>query len=83
MIELGVITDEISLDLERALKIISELGVYKVELRTVWDKNISEVNDIEAEEINKLLRKYNVRVGAIGSPYAGTSQMAGIAEKIH
>jgi len=69
MIELGVITDEISLDLERALKIISELGVYKVELRTVWDKNISEVNDIEAEEINKLLRKYNVKVGAIGSPF--------------
>lgn len=69
MIEVGVFTDEISLDLKRALEIISELDVRKVELRTIGDKNISEIDFTEAEEINKFLRKYNVSVGVIGSPF--------------
>lgn len=69
MIEIGVFTDEISLDLKRALEVISRLEIHKVELRTIGDKNISEIDFSEAEEINKLLRKYNVSVGVIGSPF--------------
>src|SRR5262249_30233184 len=37
---LSVVTDEIDQDLARALDVAAELGVDRVELRTLWGKNV-------------------------------------------
>lgn len=58
MIESGVFTDEISLDFDRAVRIASELGVNKVDVRTIGDKNISEIDEIEAQEMMKIGRAH-------------------------
>jgi len=73
MIESGVFTDEISLDFDRAVRIASELGVNKVDVRTIGDKNISEIDEIEAQEMMRVLRKYGCKVGTIASPFGKCS----------
>lgn len=67
--KLSVITDEITQDLGHALEIASkEFGLNYVELRTLWDKNIINLDEKELAEVQKLLRKYGLRVTDIASP---------------
>jgi hypothetical protein len=44
---LGVITDEISEDLDMPLAVARELGVQHVELRAVWKKNLMDLKERE------------------------------------
>jgi len=63
----GVITDEIHMDLEEALKVAKSLGMTHVELNNVWDKPIA---DFTAEDISRakgLLDTYGLRVHVICS----------------
>jgi len=73
MIEPGVFTDEISLDFDRAVRIASELGVNKVDVRTIGNKNNSEIDEMEAQEMMRVLRKYGCKVGTIASPFGKCS----------
>jgi sugar phosphate isomerase/epimerase len=63
--KLGVITDGINMDLEKALQVMNEFELEQAELQFVWDK---EVGDHSAEEISKmksLLDKHGVKVVCI------------------
>lgn len=69
MLKLGVITDEISHDLEQALKVMKEIGAEYAELRGVWGKNIMRQSDEEIREVRRLLMKYGVPVSVLATPF--------------
>jgi len=63
--KLGVITDGISMDLEQALKVMSEHGMQWAELQFVWDKEIGDHTPEELTKMKGLLAKYNMNVTCI------------------
>lgn len=68
MFRLGVITDEIDADLERALAVARELGLREVELNGVWGSNIVQLSPGELDRVEALLQGAGVRVCALGTP---------------
>ena len=67
--QLSVITDEISQDFEHALHVAAqEFGLRHVEIRTLWNKNIVNLDAKELAETHRLLQKYELKVTDIGSP---------------
>jgi sugar phosphate isomerase/epimerase len=66
---LGVISDEISQDLDHACYVIAkEWGLHFVELREVWGKNLQVITDAQIAEAQKILAKYSLQVTDISSP---------------
>jgi sugar phosphate isomerase/epimerase len=63
----SIITDQISMDLETALKLAKENGFDCVELHGVWDKTIEDCNDEEVTEIKRLLTKYEMSVSNLAT----------------
>jgi L-ribulose-5-phosphate 3-epimerase len=68
-LKLGVITDEISQDLDHALAVARELGLQFVELRMMWDRNLMDLKQDEMKEARRLLTKYGMKVTDIASPF--------------
>lgn len=67
--KVSVITDEITQDLGHALEIASqEFGLAYVELRSLWKKNIINLDEKETAEVRRLLQKYGLQVTGIASP---------------
>jgi sugar phosphate isomerase/epimerase len=67
--KLAVINDEITQDFEKACKIASqEFGLHWIELRSMWDKNVTELSDQQLSEAKKILKTHNLRVTDIASP---------------
>ncbi|MGI4831260.1 MAG: sugar phosphate isomerase/epimerase family protein [Janthinobacterium lividum] len=68
-LRVGVISDEISQDLDHACYVIAkEWGLHLVELREVWGKNLQVISDAEIATAQKILAKYNLQVTDISSP---------------
>jgi len=66
---LAVINDEITQDFEKACQIVSgDFGLHWIELRSMWNKNVTELNAKEVDDAKKLLEKYKLRVTDIASP---------------
>jgi L-ribulose-5-phosphate 3-epimerase len=66
---LAVINDEITQDFEKSCEIASkDFGLSWIELRGMWGKNITELNDKEVAEARKILAQHNLRVTDIASP---------------
>ena len=71
--KLSIITDEITQDFGHALEIASqEFGLGFVELRTLWNKNIINLEEKEIAEAQRLLRKHALQVTDIASPLLKT-----------
>lgn len=68
VLKLSIISDEISQDLEHALKVIKELGAEYVELRTLWNRYVVELTDSEFSEAVSLVKRYGLNVSHICSP---------------
>jgi sugar phosphate isomerase/epimerase len=67
--KLSVITDEISQDFGHALEVASkEFGFGYVEVRTLWKKNIINLDAKEISEVQRLLKQYDLKVTDIASP---------------
>lgn len=67
--KISVFTDEITHDLGRALEIASgEFGLGYVEIRGMWNKNITTLDAKEIAEARRLLEKYKLRVSSIAGP---------------
>jgi sugar phosphate isomerase/epimerase len=68
-LKLSVITDEITQDLDHALEIASrEFGLVYVELRTMWNKNVINLDEKETADVRRLLKKHELQVTDIASP---------------
>jgi sugar phosphate isomerase/epimerase len=66
---LSVINDEITQDFEKACQIISvDFGLRWIELRSMWDKNVTELSAKQIEDARKILVEHKLRVTDIASP---------------
>ncbi len=66
---ISVIDDEIAQDFDHACFVASrDFGLSWIELRSMWDKNVTELSAPQIGEANRILAKYNLRVTDIASP---------------
>ena len=66
---LSVINDEITQDFDKACSIASkDFGLNWIELRGMWNKNITDLDSQEIAEARRILEKYKLRVTDIASP---------------
>lgn len=66
---LAVINDEITQDFERACSIVAhDFGLHWIELRSMWDKNVTELSEKQLEDAKKILVAHDLRVTDIASP---------------
>jgi len=66
---LAVINDEITQDFEKACQIVSgDFGLRWIELRSMWDKNVTELSAKQVEDAKKILGERKLRVTDIASP---------------
>ncbi len=67
--KISVITDEISQDFGHACEVASQqFGMGWVEIRSLWDKNIVNLDAKEIAEAGAILKRNNLRVTDIASP---------------
>ena len=67
--KIAVINDEISQDFGHACEIASQkFGMQWMELRSMWNKNVANLDANELSEAQRILKKNNLRVTDIGSP---------------
>lgn len=62
---LGVVADEISQDLARALDVARELGADEVELNTLWGKPVTDLDADETRLVDEMVRARGLRVGVV------------------
>jgi hypothetical protein len=66
---LAVINDEITQDFEKACGIVSgDFGLHWIELRSMWNKNVTELEPKQIEESRKIIAAHKLRVTDIASP---------------
>jgi sugar phosphate isomerase/epimerase len=66
---LAVINDEITQDFEKACQIVSaDFGLRWIELRSMWNKNVTELNAKQIEDAKKIVEEHKLRVTDIASP---------------
>ena len=66
---LAVINDEITQDFEKSCQIVSgDFGLRWIELRSMWDKNVTVLSAKEVEDAKKILDDHKLRVTDIASP---------------
>ncbi|HDR68747.1 MAG TPA: sugar phosphate isomerase/epimerase [Bacteroidaceae bacterium] len=82
MIEFSAFADEVTTDFEEQLKFLSSEKVQFIEIRFVDGKNIMDLNEKELSRVRELLKKYRIRVSAIGSPVGKVSLEVPISEHI-
>jgi len=65
--QLGVVTDEISADLQLALDTAKSWGIEHVELHSVWGTNICHLSDADLSRVLHIVRRSGVTVTNIDS----------------
>jgi sugar phosphate isomerase/epimerase len=67
--KLGIINDEVSYDLEDALRFLKSYGLSWIELRELWqeDHYITALNKKELRRVKDLLEKYQIKVSVIAT----------------
>jgi L-ribulose-5-phosphate 3-epimerase len=66
---IAVINDEISQDFDLACSIVArDFGLEWIEIRGMWNKNVSDLGADDVERARKILEKYKLRVTDIASP---------------
>ena len=66
---LAVINDEITQDFEKACSIAAnDFGLHWIEIRGMWDKNVTELDAKQIEDARKILAEHKLRVTDIASP---------------
>lgn len=68
MFKLGIITDEVYQDFEKALLFAKEYNLECVELRSAWEKNPFQYDEDDFKKIGELLKKYEMPLICISSP---------------
>ena len=67
--KLAVINDEITQDFEKACQIVSaDFGLRWIELRSMWNKNVTELDAKQLTDAKKILEEHKLRVTDIASP---------------
>ena len=67
MFKIGVVTDEISVDLVEAIEVAKSWGLRYIELHNVWGKNICDVDHATLSRIISIVKKSGMTVTNIDS----------------
>jgi L-ribulose-5-phosphate 3-epimerase len=65
--KLGITTDEVSQDLEAALRFAQEFGLKWVEIRNIWNQYVTDVTLEDARKAKALLEKYQIKLSVLDS----------------
>jgi len=66
---LSVINDEVSQDFDHACSVAArDFGLHWIELRAMWNKNVTDLDTNQLAEARRILKKYDLRVTDIASP---------------
>ena len=65
MTKLGVITDGISREFERALAVMNEFGLTQAELQFLWDKEVGDLSDAQLDKAQRLVAAHEVEVSCV------------------
>lgn len=79
---LSAFGDEIAVKLHDQLAVLTELGIGCLELRTVWGKNVLDLDDEEARKVAALCADTGVVVSAIGSPIGKSAIDGAMSEEV-
>ena len=66
--KLGIITDELTDDFEKALDFISSQSLAYCEVRQLWKRNVLKLSQEELERAKHLIEKHRLKVSEIASP---------------
>ncbi|HUA82562.1 MAG TPA: sugar phosphate isomerase/epimerase family protein [Bryobacteraceae bacterium] len=66
--KLGIITDELTEELNEAAEFISSYGLHYCELREMWGKNIMNSPQADLDRARKVISDHRLQVSDIGSP---------------
>ena len=67
--KVAVINDEISQDFDHVCHVVAnDFGLQWIELRAMWNKNLTELDAAQIAEARKILAKYKLSVTDIASP---------------
>jgi len=66
--KLGIITDELTDDFEKALDFISSQSLAYCEVRQLWKKNVLKLSQEELDRAKHLIEKQRLKVSEIASP---------------
>src|ERR1700688_954543 len=67
--KVAVINDEISADFDHACYVAShDFGMKWIELRSMWNKNVMDLDANQIAETQRILKKYDLQVTDIASP---------------
>jgi sugar phosphate isomerase/epimerase len=66
--KLGIITDELTEDFEKALDFISSQSLAYCEVRELWRKNVVKLSQEELERAKQLIERHRLKVSEIASP---------------
>ncbi len=69
---LSAFGDEIAPDLQEQLKLLNELNIHYLDLRSAWGKNVLAFDADETGRVKRLCGEYGVKVACIGSPIGKT-----------
>lgn len=83
MFKIGIITDELTQNLEQALSFASSKGLDCFELRSAWEKDPFEYTDDDFAEIKRLSDKYSLPLVSISSPFYKCSYFDAEVRKKH
>ena len=64
----AVITDEFTQDFESICKVAAEMEIPALEVRTIWDKNIVDLDDEQVAEVGRLAKAAGREIVSIVSP---------------
>ncbi len=78
MLKLGVITDGISRDFEKALAVMREFGLTQAELQYLWDKEVGDLSDAQLDKAQRLVAEYAVAVSCISRHIFGGLALGGL-----
>ncbi|HUU30371.1 MAG TPA: sugar phosphate isomerase/epimerase family protein [archaeon] len=62
---LGIISDEVHEDLDTAFEFISQFGLNWVEIRDVWGKYVTDLDEASVSRLKNLLKVHGLRVSVV------------------
>ncbi|MGY0398593.1 MAG: sugar phosphate isomerase/epimerase family protein [Ostreibacterium sp.] len=74
--QLGVITDGISRDLEHAFKVMREFDLEYAELQFLWDKEVGDLDAGQRQKALDLVKEYDMKVSCISRHVFGGIPMS-------
>ncbi|MBD3181877.1 TIM barrel protein [Candidatus Poribacteria bacterium] len=69
-----IFADEVSKDFDEAVRLCRDNGAEYIEVRGgIWGKNVTNIDDVDIKKMQDVLDKYDMKIGAIGSPFGKCS----------